>query len=180
MLGLYRPDAGRLLADGIPYDELDVRELRRSLGVLLQDPVLFRGSVWDNIAYGAASAGDEEVAAAAHAATADEVIERLPHGYLTEVGDDGGQISSGQRQRIALARALMGRPPLLIVDEPTSHLDEPTTMQLTQNLRRLPWGPAVLLITHDPLVATSADRVLEMRDGRVVAEAAPRELAPQP
>ena len=179
MLGLYRPDAGKLLADGAPYDELDVRDLRRSMGVLLQDPILFRGSVRDNIAYGARAAGDEDVAAAARTATADEVIDQLPHGYLTEVGDDGGQLSSGQRQRIALARALMGRPPLLILDEPTSHLDEPTTVRLTQNLAALPWEPAVLLITHDPLVATSAGRILEMRDGRLVADRASRELAPQ-
>jgi len=179
MLGLYRPDAGKLLADGAPYDELDVRDLRRSMGVLLQDPILFRGSVRDNIAYGARAAGDEDVAAAARTATADEVIDQLPHGYLTEVGDDGGQLSSGQRQRIALARALMGRPPLLILDEPTSHLDEPTTVRLTQNLAALPWEPAVLLITHDPLVATSAGRILEMRDGRLVADTASRELAPQ-
>jgi ABC-type bacteriocin/lantibiotic exporter with double-glycine peptidase domain len=177
VLGLYRPDAGRLLADGRPYDELDVRELRRNMGILLQDPVLFRGSVRDNIAYGADSAGDDEVAAAARAATADEVIEQLPDGYRTEVGDDGGQISSGQRQRIAIARALMGKPPLIILDEPTSHLDEPTTVQLTRNLAALPWAPAVLLITHDPLVATSASRVLEMRDGRLMGDAASRELA---
>ena len=169
LLGLYRPDSGQLSADGIPYDELDMGSLRRQMGVLLQDPLLFRGSVRDNISYGAASATDAEIGAAASAATAAEVIATLPDGYATEVGDDGELLSGGQRQRIAIARALLGRPALLILDEPSSHLDEETTAQLMRNLGALPWSPAVLLITHDPAVAASAERVVELRDGRIAS-----------
>ena len=176
VLGLYRPDGGVLLVDGVPYDELDIRALRREIGVLLQDPVLFRGSVRDNVAYGT-SASDDEIAEAVALATADDVVEQLPDGYRTEVGDDGGQLSAGQRQRIALARALIGRPPLLILDEPTSHLDEPTTVRLMENLAALSWDPTILLITHDPLVAAGTSRILEMRDGSIVAETAPLTLA---
>jgi ABC-type multidrug transport system fused ATPase/permease subunit len=169
LLGLYRPGEGRLLADGVAYDELDLRALRREMGVLLQDPILFRGTVRDNIAYGAPGATDEEVRAAAEAATAEEVIAALPDGYATEAGTDGELLSGGQRQRIAIARALLGRPPLLILDEPSSHLDDATTRRLLANLRELDWAPAVLLITHDATVARAADRVVELRDGRVPA-----------
>ncbi len=176
LLGLYRPGSGRVLADGVPYDELDVRALRRAMGVLLQDPVLFRGSLRDNIAYGT-TASDEEIAEAVALATAGEVIDHLPKGYATEVGDDGSQLSAGQRQRVALARALIGRPPLLILDEPTSHLDEPTTARLMENLSSLTWDPAILLITHDPLVAAGTSRILEMRGGSIVAETGARALA---
>jgi ABC-type multidrug transport system fused ATPase/permease subunit len=172
VLGLYRPDVGALRADGVAYDELDLRELRRGIGVLLQDPVLFRGSVRDNIAYGAEAASDAEVEAAAVAAIADEVVAHLPEGYATEVGTDGQLLSGGERQRIALARALLGRPPLLVLDEPSSHLDDETTARLLDRLRDLDWTPAVLLITHDPAVARAADRVVELRDGRVVAAVA--------
>jgi ATP-binding cassette subfamily B protein len=169
LLGLYRPDAGGLYADGVPYEELDMRSLRRRMGVVLQDPVLLRGSVRDNIAYGAAGATDADVEAAAQAATAAEVIASLPAAYASEVGDDGDRLSGGERQRVALARALLRRPPLLVLDEPSSHLDDATTARLLANLRELPWSPAILLITHDPAVAAAADRVAELRDGRLVA-----------
>jgi ATP-binding cassette subfamily B protein len=168
LLGLYRPDRGRLTADGVPYDELDVRELRLRIGVLLQDPVLFRGTVRANIAYGRSGVREEEVVAAAEAATAAEAIAGLSAGYDAEVGDDGELLSGGERQRVALARALLGRPPLLILDEPSTHLDATATGRLLENLAALPWEPTVLLITHDPQVAAVADRVVEIRDGRLV------------
>jgi ABC-type bacteriocin/lantibiotic exporter with double-glycine peptidase domain len=156
-----------LYADGIAYDELDIVEMRRGMGVLLQDPKLIRGSVRDNIAYGAASATDEDIEAAAMAATVAEAIESMPDGYATEVGTDGELLSGGQRQRIAIARALARRPSLLILDEPNSHLDDETTARLLRNLNELSWSPAILLITHDRVVASSADRVIEMRDGQL-------------
>ena len=97
------------------------------------------------------------------------MIAALPGGDATEAGTDGELLSGGQRQRVALARALLGRPPLLVLDEPSSHLDDETTARLLANLRDLDWSPAVLLITHDPAVARLADRVVELRDGRVPA-----------
>jgi ATP-binding cassette subfamily B protein len=171
LLGLYRPDAGRLCADGVPYGELDMKSLRRAMGVVLQDPVLLRGSVRENIAYGALDATEADVVAAAETATAAQAIAALPDGYASEVGDDGDRLSGGERQRVALARALLGRPPLLVLDEPSSHLDDATTARLLANLAELPWSPAILLITHDPTVAAAADRVAELRDGRVVTSA---------
>ncbi|MFL5865725.1 MAG: ABC transporter ATP-binding protein, partial [Thermoleophilaceae bacterium] len=124
ILALYRPDAGRVLMDDVPLDELDVVQLRRRIGVFLQDPIIFRGSVRDNIAYGRPDISDEDVRAAAELAGADRFVQRLSAGYDTDVGDEGVLLSAGQRQRIAIARAMLTRPALLILDEPTSHLDQ--------------------------------------------------------
>ncbi|HKN94511.1 MAG TPA: ABC transporter ATP-binding protein [Thermoleophilaceae bacterium] len=167
ILGLYRPQGGRLLADGVPYDELDIRALRRSMGVVLQEAIIFPGTILDNIKYGNPDASDEEVAIAAEWATAAEFIERFPLGYATQVGDDGELLSGGQRQRIALARALMARPSLLILDEPTTHLDDASIAQLLTNLLALPGSPSVLLISHDMEVAREADVIYRLRDGQI-------------
>jgi ABC-type multidrug transport system fused ATPase/permease subunit len=171
LLGLYRPDAGRVLADGIALDELDLPDLRRQIGVVLQDAVLFPGSIGENIAYGRPDASRDEVLAAARAATAAELVERLPRGYDTEVGREGGLLSGGEGQRVALARAILGRPALLVLDEPTTFLDDAAIGTLLDNLRALPGSPTVLTVTHDPAVAAWADRVVELRGGRVRGEA---------
>jgi ATP-binding cassette subfamily B protein len=128
--------------------------------------------VRDNIVYGDADRADEEVCAAAAAATADAAIAALPDGYATEVGDDGELLSGGERQRVALARALVRRPRLLVLDEPSSNLDDAAVTALLRNLAELPWSPAVLVITHDPAVSAAADRVVELRDGSVAAASA--------
>jgi ATP-binding cassette, subfamily B, bacterial len=172
VMGLYRPRRGRLLADGIPFEELDLRLLRRQIGVVLQDPVLFPGTIRDNIVYGREDASDAEVAAAAFASTAADQVEALPHGYQTAVGDEGLGLSGGLRQRVAIARALVGRPALLVLDEPTTYLDEATVRVLMARLASLAHQPTVLLVTHDPHVAAHVDRVVEIREGRVVSDAA--------
>lgn len=165
LLGLYRPWQGRVLIDGVPLDELEVRSVRRQLGVLLQEDGVRDWSVADNIALGRPGTGAAEIEAAARLSTADEFIVDLPAGYSTRIGDGGQQLSSGQRQRIALARAVLGSPPLLILDEPTSHLDPPTARRVLDNLETLAPRPTLILITHDPLVAERADRVVEVRGG---------------
>jgi ATP-binding cassette subfamily B protein len=170
LLGLYLPQRGRLLADGVPFDELDVRALRRQIGVVLQDPVLFPGTIRDNIAYGAPDASDAAVATAAEAATASDFIGLLEDGYETVVGDEGIGLSGGLRQRIAIARALLGDPVLLVLDEPTTYLDESAVSALMARLTALPQAPAVLFVTHDPQVAVHAHRVVELRDGHIVRE----------
>ena len=177
VLGLYRPDSGRLLADGFPYDDLDLAVVRRRIGVVLQDQVIFPGSIAENIAYGTPGAGHEQIARAARAATAHDFIESFPDGYATAVGDEGARLSSGQRQRIAIARALVREPRLLVFDEPTSHLDDATAGQLMENLRELPGAPGLLLISHDPAIVGVADRVLRIRDGGLVT---PGRLAAPP
>jgi ABC-type bacteriocin/lantibiotic exporter with double-glycine peptidase domain len=168
LLGLYRPQSGRVLADGVPYDVVDMRELRRSIGVVLQDPVIFPGTIAENIAYGHPGATEADVRLAARWATAAAFIERLPKGYETEAGDDGGLLSGGQRQRIALARALVAQPSVLILDEPTTHLDDASIRKLLANLLEFPGSPTVLLISHDSEVQDHVDSVHYLRDGRIV------------
>jgi ABC-type bacteriocin/lantibiotic exporter with double-glycine peptidase domain len=176
VLGLHRPQHGQLRADGVPYDEFDMRSFRRQIGVVLQDPVLLPGTIRDNIAYARPEASDAVVAAAAEAATAARFVEALPEGYATTVGDEGVGLSGGQRQRIAIARALLGAPALLILDEPTTYLDEAAVTELMGRLRALPQAPTLLLVTHDPQVALHAERVIELRDGRIVGGAGARRL----
>jgi ATP-binding cassette subfamily B protein len=170
MLGLYRPGSGRLLADGIPYDELDMHVLRRQIGVVLQDPIILPGSIAENIAYGHADATMADIRRAAEWSTAAGYIEALPQGYETQAGDEGSLLSGGQRQRIAIARALIADPALLILDEPTTYLDEASIRALTTNLNALPGGPSVLIVTHDPEAARGVDSVARLRDGRIVSQ----------
>jgi ABC-type bacteriocin/lantibiotic exporter with double-glycine peptidase domain len=172
IVGLYRPQTGRVLADGVPFDELAIGTFRRQIGVVLQDPVLLPATIRENIAYGRPDATDDEVRAAAVTATAATFIDRLPAGYETRVGDEGIGLSGGQRQRIAVARALLGEPALLLLDEPTTYLDEAGAAALMANLERLPRSPTVVIVTHDPHAAAHADRTIELRDGRVASDSA--------
>ncbi len=167
LLGLYRPTAGQLLASGVPFDELDMPSFRRALGVVLQDPVIFPGTVSENIAYGRPEATEAAIRHAAECATAAEFIETLSEGYGTTVGDEGVLLSAGQRQRIAIARALLCCPILLILDEPTTHLDDAAIDQLLGNLQALPGSPTVIAISHDPAIESWAGRVIHLRDGRI-------------
>ncbi len=170
VLALYEPDAGVLRADDVRYDELDIRSLRRQIGVVLQDPVLLPGTIRTNIAYARPEVSDEAVRAAARAATASEFIERLPDGYETVIGDEGIGLSGGQRQRIAIARALLGGPALLLLDEPSTYLDDAAVAALMSCIMALPQAPTVLLVTHDSELASHVDRVIELRAGRVVRD----------
>jgi len=165
LCGFYRPQEGSVLADGISYDELDLRQLRRRLGVVPQDPLLFPGTVRENVAYGRPHATDREIRTAAEWSTAQEAIEAMEQGYETPIGNDGQMISGGQRQRIAIARALLGDPRLLILDEPTNHLDAAAIGLLMTNLRQLPQRPAILLVSHDPRIIEYCDRVYRMQAG---------------
>jgi ABC-type multidrug transport system fused ATPase/permease subunit len=169
MLGLYRPDVGMVRADGVPYDELDLSKLRRSMGVVLQDPVIFPGTIRDNIAYGRPEATDEDVERAARLAGAHDYIVDLPESYATHVGDEGTLLSGGQRQRIAIARAMIARPGLLVLDEPTTHLDDRAIADLMRTLAELPGRPTVVMISHDPALTARADVVARLRDGRLAA-----------
>jgi ABC-type bacteriocin/lantibiotic exporter with double-glycine peptidase domain len=172
LLGLYRPWSGTIRVDGEPLEEIDVRGLRRQAGALLQEGSAMRGTVAGNIAFGRPETPRREVERAATLAAASEFVDELPSGYETELGDDGVRLSAGQRQRIALARALLGSPLLLMLDEPTSHLDPDTADLVLDNLMGIEPRPTLLLVTHDPLVAQRADRLVEVRGGRVEAPAA--------
>jgi ATP-binding cassette, subfamily B, bacterial len=167
ILGLHRPQAGTLSADGIAYDDLDLAALRAQMGMVPQDPIIFNGSVADNIAYGLPDATPEAIRQAAELAAAHAFIAALPQGYDTPVGDEGVLLSGGQRQRLALARALLRRPALLLLDEPTNHLDSASVRHFMASLRALPAVPTIVLISHDlDLVHGAATVIYELREGR--------------
>ena len=163
--GFYQPDGGRLLANGLPYDEIDLRELRRSIGVVMQHLTFFSGTVLENIGYGCRGASREEVIGASKRALADDFVRHLPQGYDTEIGGGGMRLSGGEYQRLAIARALVGRPKLLILDEPTNHLDAETVDRLMDALVNDPDRPALLTISHDPMVVRFADVVYHLEGG---------------
>ena len=173
ILGFYRPQSGRLYADGHPFDELDLADLRRQIGVVPQDPIIFPGTVSENIAYGCDEATTDRVIRAAQRAVAHEFIDRLAQGYDTFVGENGMLLSGGQRQLIAIARALVRQPTLLILDEPTNHLDEATVGRLISNLTAMADRPTTLVISHDPRVLSVAHRTYGLWDGRIVDTARP-------
>jgi ABC-type bacteriocin/lantibiotic exporter with double-glycine peptidase domain len=160
----------------VPLDELDLVSLRRSMGIVVQDPLILPATIRANVAFGRPDATQDEIEHAAILAGAHDFIEQLEGGYDARTGDDGVLLSGGQRQRLATARALIGNPVLLMLDEPTTHLDREATGELIDNLMRQPEGPAILVVSHDPAVAESADRLYWLRDGRLV----PSDRVPAP
>jgi ATP-binding cassette subfamily C protein len=167
ILGLYAPNQGRVLIDGVPLEEIDLRSWRRLVGYVPQDLVLFHDSIQGNIALGDRRIGEAEVRRALQMAGAWEFIEALPDGMRTHVGQGGAKLSGGQRQRIALARAMVGQPKLLVLDEVTSALDPHTEKQICANVRQLAGQVTVLAITHRPALLEIADRCYRVEAGRV-------------
>jgi ABC-type multidrug transport system fused ATPase/permease subunit len=165
----YDPTAGRILIDGADVRDYTLHGIRRQIAFVLQDTVLFRGTVRDNIAYGRSDATDEEIIAAARLANADEFIVRMPRGYDTPIGERGVTLSGGQRQRIGIARALIRNAPILILDEPTAALDSESEKLVMEGLERLMKGRTVITITHRLNTIRDADTIIVLHDG-VVAE----------
>lgn len=163
------PQRGSVTIDGVPITAYDRRELRRTMGIVSQHTVLFNDTVRNNIAYGEqASARQAEVEAAARAANAHGFIERLPQGYDTLLGERGMRLSGGERQRIAIARALLRDPPILILDEATSALDSESEQLVQQAIRRLLQHRTVLVVAHRLSTIAQADRIVVLDHGRVV------------
>jgi ABC-type multidrug transport system fused ATPase/permease subunit len=165
----YDPSNGRVLVDGIDVRDYQLQSLRDQIGYVLQETVLFRGTVRENIAYGRAGATDEEILLAAKLANADEFISRMPNGYDSIVGDRGDTLSGGQRQRIGIARAIIRNNPILILDEPTAALDTESEKLVIEALGRLMEGRTVLTIAHRLSTIRKADIILVLKGG-VVAE----------
>jgi ABC-type multidrug transport system fused ATPase/permease subunit len=165
----YDPSAGAILVDGVDVRDYQLRSLRDQIGYVLQETVLFRGTVRENIAYGRAGATDDEIIEAAKLANADEFISRMPEGYKTMVGDRGDTLSGGQRQRIGIARAIIRNNPILILDEPTAALDTESERLVIEALERLMKGKTVLTIAHRLSTIRDADKIIVLKGG-VVAE----------
>jgi len=165
----YDPTAGRILIDGTDIRDYTLQGIRRQIGFVLQDTVLFRGTVRNNIAYGRPDATEDQIIAAAQLANAHEFIVRMPRGYDTPIGERGVTLSGGQRQRIGIARVLIRNAPILILDEPTAALDTESEKLVMEGLDRLMKGRTVITITHRLNTIRDADTIIVLHDG-VVAE----------
>jgi ABC-type multidrug transport system fused ATPase/permease subunit len=164
----YEPQAGRVLIDGRDIRTLTLESLRAQVSIVLQEPLLFSGTIAENIRYGRLDATDEEIAAAAAAANAHEFIALLPNGYQTELGERGAKLSGGERQRIAVARAFLKDAPMLILDEPTSAIDSRTEAVILDALDRLMIGRTTFMIAHRLSTIRRADQILVLDGGRLV------------
>jgi ATP-binding cassette subfamily B protein len=172
----YDATDGEVLIDGHSIADLQQRELRGQIGVVLQEPLLFHGSIAHNIAYGRPESTREEIIAAARAANAHKFIMNFPDGYDTEVGERGGRLSGGERQRISIARALIGQPRILILDEATSSVDTETEYEIQEALERLTTGRTTFAIAHRLSTLKNADRLLVLEKGRVAEVGTHEEL----
>ena len=173
---LYSPTSGRILIDGYDIAKLQLGSVRRQIGIVPQDSLLFDGTVRDNISLTSPNATSEEIVAAAKVACAHEFIMELPDGYATRVGERGGGLSGGQRQRIAIARSVLQKPSLLILDEATSALDYLTERQVCLNLKQAFEGSTVFFITHRLSTIRTADQILMMDGGYLVEQGSHQEL----
>jgi ATP-binding cassette subfamily B protein len=161
---------GQILIDGIDIRDYDVKWLRRQIGMVLQEPYLFHGTIADNIRYGNPDADHSEIIRAAKAANAHDFIVGFPDGYDTMVGERGQSLSGGERQRISIARAILHNPRLLILDEATSSVDTETEKQIQQALDRLVAGRTTFAIAHRLSTLQAADRLIVLEKGRIVEQ----------
>lgn len=175
----YDIDGGRLTYDGIDVGRIKKDDLRHSLGIVLQDTHLFTGTIEDNIRYGRLDASGEEVRAAARLANADSFIRRLPKGYDTMVTADGGNLSQGQRQLLAIARAAVADPPVLILDEATSSIDTRTERLIEKGMDRLMEGRTVFVIAHRLSTVRNSDAIMVLEQGRIIERGNHQELIAQ-
>ncbi|MEM8714602.1 MAG: ABC transporter ATP-binding protein, partial [Cyanobacteria bacterium P01_G01_bin.4] len=176
LLRFYEVDRGHITLDGQELHDLNLKDLRRAIGLVSQDVFLFHGTVAENIRYGSFDATDEEVMNAAKLAEAHEFIEMLPQGYDTIVGERGQRLSGGQRQRLAIARAILKDPPVLILDEATSAVDNETEAAIQRSLDKISRGRTVIAIAHRLSTIRNADRIYVMERGQLTEQGRHDEL----
>jgi ATP-binding cassette subfamily B protein len=175
-IGFYRPKQGRILLDGIDSAELDLRTWRSHIAVVPQQTILFSGSIRANITYGHEYITDDQVWQAIDAANLRSVIEELPDGLNTEVGENGTSLSGGQRQRLAIARALVRDPKVIILDEATSALDVISEKMVQEAIDNLIKGRTVLIVAHRLSTIRRANQVVVMKDGHCIEHGEQQEL----
>ena len=169
LLRFYDPDEGRITLDGRDIRGLSLSDLRRNVAAVLQETLVFDGTIADNIRWGRPDATDEDIERAARAADVHRFVQDLPDGYATRVGQRGRLLSGGQRQRLAIARAMIRDAPVLLLDEPTTGLDAESSERVLVPLRRLMAGRTTLMISHNLLTVTDADRIVFLDNGRITA-----------
>jgi ABC-type multidrug transport system fused ATPase/permease subunit len=172
----FEATAGRVLIDGVNVKQYRVRSLREKIAIVLQEPLLFSGTIADNLRYGRLDATQEEIEQAARAAHAHDFIARLPKGYDTEIAEAGGGLSGGERQRLSVARAILKNAPILILDEPTSSLDSISEEIVFAALRRLRAGRTTVVIAHRLSTVRDADQILVLDGGQIAAHGRHEEL----
>ena len=176
LLRLYQPSQGKIVLDGRDLADYERESLRHNIGVVLQDTLLFRASIADNIAYGIEQATREQIVEAAREANAHEFILTLPDGYDTIIGERGSSLSGGQRQRICLARALVKQPPILILDEPTASLDQGSATYVRETIARIQADRTTIVITHHLVGMDLFDRIIVLDRGALVEQGTHRQL----
>ena len=172
----YDPSAGRIMLEGTDVATLTREECRAGIGLVEQDAPVLYGTLRENIAYGAPDAGEDEIRRATALANLGELVDRLPHGLDSEVGEHGDMVSGGERQRIAIARSLLRRPALLLLDEPTAHLDRDNELALSRSIEQVSRQCALLVIAHRQSTIRSADRIVVIERGMVAASGTHDEL----
>jgi ATP-binding cassette subfamily C protein LapB len=179
LMGLYPCESGRVLLDGADIAQFTRRELATWMGYVPQECVLFSGSIRDNIAQGTADATDEDILRASRQSGVHPFIIDLPEGYGTSVGEGGSILSGGQRQRLVLARALVGNPPVLLLDEPSSNLDRRAEEDLARTLVELAKDHTIVMVTHSPVLLSVSNRVVALDKGRILAAGPSSEILPR-
>ena len=172
----YDPDSGEIRLDGVNTREMDRGQLRRCVGMVLQDTWLKAGTIRENIAMGKPDATEDEIIAAAKQAHAHSFIRRLPRGYDTVISENGGNLSQGQKQLLCIARVMLCLPPMLFLDEATSSIDTRTEIRIQKAFNTMMEGRTSFIVAHRLSTIQEADKILVMRDGRIVEQGKHEEL----